>query len=368
MNITNNSLCNNISTKGVEIGETAGTPFSTPFRHLSSAAGNIGGSSSFVHRPIAVPKLLQDKPPNREISTVLNLRKIPKAAKSSTSAFSVVSKSTGVLEAVNAFKNLSLSNKVLGVETNTSSALNTLMQSRESSGVPKSYLSMKCLNQAQSRDSLKSLSTLSSSINISLPDGAEASDINGFRAFEDLSEVSEVSKLSSNSVSAPKKQRSTTLRKDVVWKGILRGMKKYYAKEFKSYFNYSDQKFIKKPDCKQTALSQANQFLGENSNQEIPNQAGHFLIALIDLKGRLYEEMIEFPGIDGKISDLLRYFTSNKLKDLLRFHQFSSLILHFLSKEEEIESLASKSQSSEANRKAYRRFAYSLRTLVNSYL
>lgn len=169
-------------------------------------------------------------------------------------------------------------------------------------------------------------------------------------------------------VLSPKCAVSSHLRKDVVWKSLLRAMKKYYSKEFREYFNYSDPKFIRRADQKQVAFTYAKRFLGERFSFEAPENTAHFMLALIDIKGRLYEESTVFPQLERDIKDLLRSFTSKKLKDLLRFHQFSSLILYFLSQNSEITSIISKSKGDEETKDAFRRYSVSLRTLVESYL
>lgn len=117
-----------------------------------------------------------------------------------------------------------------------------------SSTLASSISSLQKCSKRFSIDSSKSINSTISGISISLPDGAEASDIKGKKAFEALSENSEKSSKSISTGSMKKFGGCPNLRKDVVWKGLLRNMKKYYSSKFKNYFNYSDPKFIRKPD------------------------------------------------------------------------------------------------------------------------
>mmetsp|Transcript_13821 Transcript_13821/g.15480 ORF Transcript_13821/g.15480 Transcript_13821/m.15480 type:complete len:237 (+) Transcript_13821:46-756(+) len=167
----------------------------------------------------------------------------------SGSAFSIINSSCQVLDAVKAFKNLSISNSGLNsISTSCKSIVGDRSTPSSTSTLPNSYISLQKSSQRLSIDSTKSISSGFSAWNFDLPDGAEASDIKGMRAFEDLSETSEKSSKSILSSLNARVGASTHLRKDVVWKGLLRNMKKYYSSQFKNYFNYSDQKFIKKSD------------------------------------------------------------------------------------------------------------------------
>lgn len=202
-----------------------------------------------------------------------------------------------------------------------------------------------------STDSLLSLKTCS---NILLPDGAEASDINGVRAFEALSEVSEKSNSTNKSISAPKTTKRSNIRKDVVWKSLLRAMKKHYSREFK---NFADQKVINRPDCHTVAISKASEFLKAKLQRDIPEQTEIFLLALIDQKGTMHQENERYPKLNARITNLLRYFTSKKLKDLLTFHQFSALISAFLTQPDAIDSLAEKAYSDKKSKRVFKKYA-----------
>jgi len=278
-----------------------------------------------------------------------------------------VSNSSQVLEAVTAFKQLSISCKEFKLDNKEPVLPKTLGDKQELKEIPKMNF-LKRKKQKCSMDSSNSLSTSNSSMSVNLPDGAEATDIYGIRAFESTPSVLEESKELDIPVLSPKCKASPYLRKDVVWKSLLRAMKKYYSKEFREYFNYSDPKFIRRGDLKQMAFTHAKQFLEQSFTFEAPKNTAHFLFALVDIKGRLYEENAAFPQLERDIKDLLRSFTSKKLKDLLRFHQFSSLILHFLVQNSEISELISKSKGDEMTKDAFQRYTVSLRTLVESYL
>ena len=152
--------------------------------------------------------------------------------------------------------------------------------------------------------------------NIELPDGAEATDIGGIRAFDDSIEIFEKSRKFVYSNLESKAGSSILLRKDVVLKGFLRSMKKYYTSKFMNYFNYSNKKFIRNSNSRLIILEKAEQFMAENFSSGENKEMGYFLLALIDSKHRFLIDRNEYSELSSKITGLLRSFTSKKLKDI----------------------------------------------------
>ena len=91
---------------------------------------------------------------------------------------------------------------------------------------------------------------------------------------------------------------------------------------------------------------------------------GHFLLALIDAKQRLYSEREEFPQLSEKVTGLLRSFTSRKLRELLKLHQFGKLVLHFLNSKEKIMDLITRPQDNSESIELYQGYVSSLEDLA----
>uniref|UniRef100_A0A7S3NV36 Uncharacterized protein n=1 Tax=Euplotes crassus TaxID=5936 RepID=A0A7S3NV36_EUPCR len=144
-------------------------------------------------------------------------------------------------------------------------------------------------------------------------------------------------------------------------------MKKFYMKEFKNYLRNLDTHASGTLTQKRLALGQAMECLQEKFMIPIPEHSNHFLLALVDLKGILYEETALFPRLEEKVKDLCRSFTSKKLKDLLRLRPFAGLLLNFLSQQSEIRAIISNSKDDETSKEAFRDHTSALRHLAESY-
>ena len=91
---------------------------------------------------------------------------------------------------------------------------------------------------------------------------------------------------------------------------------------------------------------------------------GHFLLALVDAKQKLYMEKNEFPMLGAKVTGLLRSFTSRKLKELLKLHQFTKLLLHFINSKEEMMGFVSHSQDGSECTELFESYIASLEQLA----
>jgi len=106
------------------------------------------------------------------------------------------------------------------------------------------------------------------------------------------------------------------------------------------------------------------EFSDEIFSEESAGDIGQFILALLDPKQKLYSEESTFPQLSEKIADLLRSFTSRKLRDLLRLHQFAKLVLHFLNSNEELIDLVKRPQDNSDNIYLYRGYISSLTALA----
>lgn len=136
-------------------------------------------------------------------------------------------------------------------------------------------------------------------------------------------------------------QKSTNfnVRLDVVRKTIFRAMKKYYVNEFKNFFDYTQRKRKPSVDHCQEVIDQAKKYLiGSFAGNQYEDMY-LFLVALIDTKQKYSESNSKFPELGTQINGLLRSFNTKKAKALLKFKEFSMLLLNFLNKEENITDL-----------------------------
>lgn len=135
------------------------------------------------------------------------------------------------------------------------------------------------------------------------------------------------------------KPANFNVRLDVVRKTIFRAMKKYYVNEFKSFFDYTQRKRKPTVDHCQEVIEQARKYLSSSFVDTQYDDMYLFLVALIDTKQKYLESNSKFPQLGTQINGLLRSFNTKKAKGLMKFKEFSMLLLNFLNKEENIAEL-----------------------------
>lgn len=150
---------------------------------------------------------------------------------------------------------------------------------------------------------------------------------------------STISQQSPTSPESPSNSNAFNVRLDVVRKTIFRAMKKFYVQDFKSFFDFTQRKRKLNPNFGQEIFEKAKEYASKTFGVENCTDAAYFIVALIDTKQKYLQSDNKFTDLGNQINSLLRSFNTKKSKALLKYKQFSVLILYFLNNQENIDEL-----------------------------
>ena len=128
------------------------------------------------------------------------------------------------------------------------------------------------------------------------------------------------------------KRRLYRLRPDVVIKVILRWMRKYYLKDFKSFFDFTRCNKSNNSDSSGELINQINKYLSNKFRDACMANLGIYFISIISLKDKFISISEENKELYNSINEIAYYFNKPKFSNLMNTPQFVLLLLEFLSK------------------------------------
>lgn len=146
-------------------------------------------------------------------------------------------------------------------------------------------------------------------------------EVNPLKVGEPQSSTSECDQVSTSTKGKPRKY---SLRLDVVKKTIFRSLKKYYNNAWKTHCDKS---------IKDSAeiFKEAHKFITKTFGADDQGEMHLFFVALIDNKKRYTHEDPRYEQLRAQIASMLSCFNKNKIDALLKFPEFSKLVVYFLS-------------------------------------
>mmetsp|Transcript_24962 Transcript_24962/g.27633 ORF Transcript_24962/g.27633 Transcript_24962/m.27633 type:complete len:166 (+) Transcript_24962:529-1026(+) len=121
-----------------------------------------------------------------------------------------------------------------------------------------------------------------------------------------------------------------SVRKDVVSKTIFRSIRKFFVKDFKSYFNFTK--------CCKSSNSESSGCLSEKLREYISikfpesnlDEMTVLLACIIDAKERYCTISDEYQEKKEEIRNLLNSYNKKKLQSLYKYSEFLSLVIYFI--------------------------------------
>ena len=135
------------------------------------------------------------------------------------------------------------------------------------------------------------------------------------------------------------KRKLYFLRQDVIAKIIFRSLRKYYLKDFKSFYNFSKCRSDQNSDTHGEMIRQVNRYLvtkfGYTRYQNLPI----FLLAIMDIKEKFLRIGIHLKSLKESITALLYSYNKIKMVNIVKNPEFAMLLLHFLNQRDVLQQI-----------------------------
>lgn len=155
------------------------------------------------------------------------------------------------------------------------------------------------------------------------------------------------------------------LRTDVVNKTILRAFKKFYTQSFKSFYDFTK---VKKSEINnEEFLAKADEFITKILGESKFGDMHIFLASIVDTKQRFANVNSKHEKLKTQINGLLYSFNKRKVEALLSYPEFSSLLIHFLSRQDIIDQTV-KNKDDQETLKVYKKQIDGLKERCKNYL
>ena len=128
------------------------------------------------------------------------------------------------------------------------------------------------------------------------------------------------------------KRRLYYLRQDVIIKVIFRSMRKYYLRDFKTFFDFSKCSSSNNSDTNGVLIQQINKYLKSKFGDKTQRNMGIYFLSVIDIKERFMSISEHHRRLKESISELLYCYNKPKLLNLINCQQFALMLLYFLNK------------------------------------
>ena len=129
------------------------------------------------------------------------------------------------------------------------------------------------------------------------------------------------------------------MRQDVIAKIIFRSFRKYYMKEFKSFFDFSKWRRDSNSDTQGELLRKINSYIENNFRSIEYEYLGIFLLAVIDIKDKFINIGQRLRDLKENITGLLYSYNKLKMVGLIKNREFALLLYNFLNKQQILEKM-----------------------------
>ena len=134
--------------------------------------------------------------------------------------------------------------------------------------------------------------------------------------------------------SSPTKPREKisnySVRKDVISKTIFRSIRKFYVRDFKSFYNFSKWNKSENTESSGELIQKLNEYIAFKFPECDVEEMSLLLIWIIDAKEKFCTISHKHQERKTKVRDLLCSYNKRKLQSLNQYSEFLSLVIHFI--------------------------------------